>query len=144
MKSEQNYNVIDWWKKVFLGNYANFDGRARRAEYWYFTLGNIIILIPLYVLMIISAVAESEILMILSTILLVVFCLAIIIPSIAVTVRRLHDTNKSGWYYLLTLIPLLSLVVLIFTIIEGDKGENDYGKDPKDFSDDEIDQLGHE
>lgn len=144
MKSEQNYNVIDWWKKVFLENYANFDGRARRAEYWYFTLGNIIIVVPLYVLMIISAVAESKILMILSTILLIVFAIAIIIPSIAVTVRRLHDTNKSGWYYLLTLIPVLSLVVLIFTIIEGDKGENDYGKDPKDFSDNEIDQLGNE
>ncbi len=106
-KEEANYNLIDWWKKVVFKNYANFNGRARRAEYWYFTLGNFILLIPFYALAVIGAINNSIILSLLGSAANGLFAFAILIPSLAVIVRRLHDINKSGWNYFIVLIRSL-------------------------------------
>jgi uncharacterized membrane protein YhaH (DUF805 family) len=96
-------------------NYANFSGRARRSEYWFFVLFNTLA----YILLAFIGVAMRF------PFLAVIYVLVALIPSIAVAVRRMHDVNKSGWY---SLIPIYSLI-LAFT--EGDKSENYYGPDPK-------------
>lgn len=118
-----------YFVQAFTQNYANFEGRARRSEYWWFTLVNAgIALGILFVTAIIAASAEAAVPLILLTFL---WLAATIIPSLAVAVRRLHDTNKSGWWLLLQLVPLGGIVILIFLLIEGDPGPNQYGWPPK-------------
>jgi uncharacterized membrane protein YhaH (DUF805 family) len=144
-KLEKDYNMIDWFKKVVFKNYANFEGRARRAEFWYFYLFSIVIFIPPYILFIIGAVQESTSVMIVSGIILAIIGFGLLAPTLAVYVRRLHDTGKSGWYLLLSLIPLVSLIVFIFTLLESDNFTNKYGKDPKNpDQDDELNKIGTE
>lgn len=117
-----------WYLKV-LKNYVGFSGRARRKEFWMFTLVNVIVA---FVLGMVDAVLgtfdpETGI-----GLLGAVYVLAVLLPSIAVTTRRLHDTNRSGWWQLLYFIPLIGvLVVLIFTLLEGTPGDNRFGADPK-------------
>ncbi|ULT28415.1 DUF805 domain-containing protein [Sphingobacterium sp. E70] len=109
--------------KVVRDNYANFNGRARRKEYWMFFLANVIIGVVFGIL--------GQIASLFSYISYLV-SLALLIPGIAaVGVRRLHDTNKSGWFLLLGLIPLVNLYLIYLMVIEGDKGPNQYGPDPK-------------
>ncbi|MES2850428.1 MAG: DUF805 domain-containing protein [Bacteroidota bacterium] len=131
-KPESSYNMIDWWKKVIFQNYANFSGRARRSEYWYFILFNVILFVPLYIIAIIGTVNESTGLSIFGFSLLGIGVIGIIIPSLAVVVRRLHDLNKSGWYYFIRLIPLVGpIILLVWLCTEGDRHRNNYGEDPK-------------
>ncbi|UIR55702.1 DUF805 domain-containing protein [Sphingobacterium sp. SRCM116780] len=116
--------------KVVRDNYANFDGRARRKEYWMFFLSYMIV----YLAIIIVAAILSSISSTLGGLvygILSLASLAILVPSLAVAVRRLHDTNKSGWFLLLTLIPLAGFYVIYLLVIEGDRGPNEYGEDPK-------------
>ena len=122
---------MEWYLKVMRDNYANFNGRARRKEYWMFTLFFLLLaLLAGFVIGILSAVGETVAMI--AIILAVVWYLAHLVPSLAVTVRRLHDTGKSGWFYLLAFIPYIGgLIIFIFTVIEGDKGDNKYGPDPK-------------
>lgn len=104
-------------------NFANFSGRAGRREYWTFVLINFAASIVLNFL-----ARQVGILGILS----MLFSLAIFVPSLAVGVRRLHDTNKSGWFFLLVLIPVLGwLALLIFMLLESG-GDNQYGAVPND------------
>jgi uncharacterized membrane protein YhaH (DUF805 family) len=120
---------MNWYLKV-LKQYTDFEGRARRQEYWMFALFNILIIFVLAIVlgMLGSATDMSEIAMIP----LVVYYLGIIIPSIAVAVRRLHDQNKSGWYYCVTFIPFVGGIwLLVLLCTEGDRGSNQYGLDPK-------------
>ncbi|MFM2101863.1 MAG: putative cytochrome, partial [Bacteroidota bacterium] len=105
---------MNYYTKV-LKNYATFSGRARRSEYWYFVLFNIIISI---VLGLIGGMLELGFLSNL-------YSLFIIVPSIAVGVRRMHDVGKSGWFLL---IPIYNLIL---AVTEGTKGTNAYGADPK-------------
>jgi len=130
-KHEAHYTMIDWYKKVLTENYANFDGRARRSEYWYFFLTNILIIMGLYSLAIIGLIADIPAISIVGGGLVLIYVIIIFIPCLAVAVRRLHDTNKSGAFILLAFIPILSIVLLVFYAIEGDLGENQYGNDPK-------------
>lgn len=132
-KSEAQYNLIDWWKKVVKDNYANFEGRARRAEYWNFILANVILSIAMYLIMIVFVFSIFLAFLAIAIYLLLLFYnLAILIPNLAVAVRRLHDTNKSGWLILLGLVPILGQILLIiFLATEGDRGTNQYGLDPK-------------
>ena len=129
---------------VIRNNYANFTGRARRREYWMFTLINSVILILLQIPVqgaVIAMAAQNEAdtapsagltgVTLIFVILLVVYSLAVMVPSIAVTVRRLHDTGKSGWWYLLNLIPLGSLVILVFMLLDSEPGSNKWGPNPK-------------
>lgn len=130
-KHESEYNLFDWWKKVVFDNYFNFEGRARRSEYWYFTLVNLIIVLGIYAIGAIGLLADIEILLILTGTVMFAFAILLIIPSIAVAIRRLHDTNKSGWWYLIGLIPFGGIVLLIFYCTEGDGDLNQYGNPPK-------------
>jgi uncharacterized membrane protein YhaH (DUF805 family) len=99
-----------------LQSYAVFHGRARRSEYWYFVLFDIIFL---YAMRIIDGAMNS-------TLLYDVYILATLIPSVAVSIRRMHDVGKTGWF---ALVPIYNLV-LAFT--EGIHGKNEYGADPKE------------
>jgi uncharacterized membrane protein YhaH (DUF805 family) len=115
---------MEWYTKV-LKNYAGFSGRARRTEYWMFTLFNIIIGGVLYA---IYAATGSSIFMILY----VLYFVAVFVPSLAVGVRRLHDTNRTGWWLLLGFVPFVGgIVLIVFCALEGDRGANQYGEDPK-------------
>jgi uncharacterized membrane protein YhaH (DUF805 family) len=118
-------------RTVLQQKYADFSGRARRSEYWWFVLAQgLIILVP-YILFIIGAAAQKTALTVIFGLLLAVVVLGLLVPGLAVTVRRLHDTNRSGWWYLLAFVPFGSLVVLVFTILEGTPGPNNYGPSPK-------------
>jgi uncharacterized membrane protein YhaH (DUF805 family) len=122
---------FDYFKKCVTTHYAEFNGRARRTEYWFFVLFATIIAMLLLALGygINTLFQTNNPIVFMAPITL--FLLALFIPSIAVSVRRLHDTNKSGWYYLISLIPYIGgLVMLIFYFTPGDKGENNYGDDP--------------
>ena len=113
---------MDWYLKV-LQDYAVFEGRAQRQEYWMFILINILVVIALGII---------ESLIGLSGVVTTLYSLAVFIPSLAVSVRRLHDTERTGWWLLIGILPLLGpLVLLIFYCIDGDYGDNDYGPDPK-------------
>lgn len=120
---------MEWYLKVVKDNYANFTGRARRQEYWMFVLFNLIFVIGVAVVSgILTALTDVAAF----ASLYVIYVLGIIIPSLAVAVRRLHDVGKSGWFYFISLIPLIGgiwLIILFAT--EGDKGPNSYGPDPK-------------
>lgn len=140
-KNEQNYNLFDWWKKVVFKNYANFEGRARRKEFWSFTLIYVLLFLPVYVFLLTAVMAENTVLLIISSILFAIVTLGMIIPNLAVSVRRLHDVNKSGWTLLLSFVPVLSLYLLYLNILEGTNGTNDYGKDPKQPLQ-EINEIG--
>jgi uncharacterized membrane protein YhaH (DUF805 family) len=106
---------MNYYLKV-LKQYADFEGRARRSEYWYFFLFNILISFGIGV---ITGLIKLPILG-------SIYSLAVLIPGIAVAIRRMHDVGKSGWYIL---IPIYNLIL---ACTEGEKGENQYGSDPKD------------
>lgn len=119
---------MNWFIKV-IQNYANFSGRAQRAEYWYFVLFYVLILIGLSIVdWVTGTFSETAGIGLLSGI----FALAIFIPSLAVAVRRLHDTDRSGWWLLIGIIPLIGgIVLLVFTVKDGTPGTNKYGDNPK-------------
>ena len=111
--------MVTAFKLVVFERYAVFEGRAGRAEYWWFFLANFLIGLVIQIL-----AGVSDALVILS----VIYSLALLIPGLAVAVRRLHDTNKSGWWILIALVPLVGIIVLIvFLATDGDPGANQYG-----------------
>lgn len=114
-------HTVKWYIDV-LKKYAVFNGRARRKEYWMYTLFNCIALV---VLVCIGVAVDNVIPQLL-------YVIAIALPSLGVTVRRLHDTGKSGWLALIGIVPMVGgIVLLAFTCIDGDRGPNAYGPDPK-------------
>ena len=122
-KHEEQYNPIDWFVKS-LKNYANFSGRARRKEYWFF------ILVQFGVILIASVI--DSIIFKKPSVLYMLTALALFIPSLAVSVRRLHDIGKSGWWYLICLIPLIGAILLIVWFATETKPEtNQWGKPAK-------------
>ncbi|MEO8516184.1 MAG: DUF805 domain-containing protein [Flavobacterium sp.] len=133
--------MIDWYKKVMFENYANFSGRARRSEYWYYILMNVIIFIFSIILCAcLDSISES--LAEVGIGILLLYFLAIVIPSLAVLVRRLHDIDKSGWYYFIRFIPIIGPIwLLIMLCTNGIQGRNNYGDDPKQIYD-ETDDIG--
>jgi len=116
-----------------LNKYAVFNGRAGRAEYWYFVLFNFLIMLGLNILT--AALGKVPGLGVILGLTAGLYALAMIIPSLAVAIRRLHDTGKSGWMMLLCLIPLIgSIIVIVFMILDSQPGANQYGPNPKDGS----------
>ncbi len=113
--------------------YADFEGRARRSEYWYFNLFYVISYILLSIVGSLGlGILPTRISTILSMGILGIFILGMIIPNLTVAVRRLHDTDKSGWLLLLGIVPFIGgIILLVFFCIEGDRGPNQYGPDPK-------------
>ena len=119
---------MQWYAKV-LRQYADFNGRARRTEYWMFTLVSVIVGLVLGLVDEVVFVGPG-----LSTTgwLHTVYSVAVIIPTLAVGARRLHDTGRSGWWLLIGVIPLIGAIVLIvFFALEGQRSSNAYGPDPK-------------
>lgn len=134
-------NILDNYLFVVRDNYANFEGRARRSEYWFFMLMNIIIIVVLAVL---SAASESTI----GVGLIGIFGLAIITPLLALIVRRLHDIGKSGGYFFIRFIPIVGGIwYLVLMCTDSNYGPNHYGLNPKGLGnqnnqDDLINSIG--
>ena len=117
------------WYLQALKKYAVFGGRSRRMEYWYFVLFNIIVSIVLGVIDGLLGTSGSYAG---AGLLSGIYGLAVLIPSLAVTVRRLHDTDRTGWWILIALVPLIGVIVLlVFALLEGTPGNNQYGPNPK-------------
>ncbi|MDO6705535.1 DUF805 domain-containing protein [Photobacterium sp. 1_MG-2023] len=106
-----------------IENYVNFTGRARREEYWLFWLANFVIQV---ILMTIDASVGT------GQALFMLYSLFIFLPSLAVTVRRLHDSNRSGWWVLIAFIPVVGLIAgIYFMVVDSTPGDNDFGPNPK-------------
>ncbi|GAA4114585.1 hypothetical protein GCM10022393_14150 [Aquimarina addita] len=124
---------MNWYIKV-LENYVGFTGRARRSEYWFFTLFNMLFAILAMILdnvfgIAVDGVGYGPI--------FGIYILAMLLPGLAVTVRRLHDTGKSGWMYFVSLIPFVgSIWLLILMATDSDYGSNEYGPNPKGIGED--------
>lgn len=120
---------MEWYLKV-LKQYADFSGRARRKEYWMFVLFNMIFAIVAAILDNVLGIAME------GTgygPLYGIYALAVLIPGLAVAVRRLHDVGKSGWMILITLIPLIGAIwLLVLLVTDSNLGENQYGQNPKE------------
>ncbi|MBE4909647.1 DUF805 domain-containing protein [Bacillus luteolus] len=113
---------MSWFLKA-IKNYAVFRGRARRTEYWMFVLVSAIFAF---------VIAFIEPFLGIEPILSGIYSLFLLLPSLSVTVRRLHDTGRSGWWILISLIPLIGAIVLfVFTVLDSEPGENKYGPSPK-------------
>jgi len=120
---------MNWYLEV-LKKYVVFNGRAKREEYWYFVLFNIIIGI---VLTVIDAVTGSFSPETGTGLLGGIYSLAVLLPTIAVSVRRLHDTGRSGWWLLISLVPLIGPIVLLIFMAQNSKpGQNQYGVNPQE------------
>jgi uncharacterized membrane protein YhaH (DUF805 family) len=111
------------WYLIALKKYVEFDGRARRKEYWMFALFNLLITL---------AIAVIEAIIGTSGFLGLIYALAVLLPAIAVSVRRLHDTDRSGWWLLIALVPIVgAIVLLVFMVQDSKPGTNLYGIYPK-------------
>jgi uncharacterized membrane protein YhaH (DUF805 family) len=131
------------WMLMPLRRYADFSGRSRRKEYWMFTLFVLLVYLAMGILFFVGGGAtglfdqtggapELGAMGWIGLSLFIIFALAIFVPSLAVIVRRLHDQDKSGWFILLQFIPYIGgVIMLIFMCIDGTRGENRYGPDPK-------------
>lgn len=123
---------MNWYLKV-LRQYVDFEGRARRKEYWMFVLINLLAGIVFALLDDMFGLADKETgTGVLSTL----YALAVLLPGIAVSVRRLHDINRSGWWLLLVFIPVIGAIWLIVLMAtDGKPGQNQYGINPKEVTD---------
>jgi uncharacterized membrane protein YhaH (DUF805 family) len=107
---------------VFTQKYTDFSGRARRSEYWFASLA-------MFLGYIVAAIIGFALH---ATFLIFILVLAIIVPGLAVSVRRLHDTGRSGWWYLINIIPFGGLVLLYWFVSDSEPGTNQYGPSPKE------------
>jgi uncharacterized membrane protein YhaH (DUF805 family) len=119
---------MNWYLRV-IKKYAVFNGRARRSEYWFFYLfSTVISIILMFVDTAIGAVNLASGIGFLS----VIYGFFIIIPGLSVTVRRLHDTDRSGWWVLIGIIPFIGPIVLfVFMVLDSSMGDNRFGPSPK-------------
>lgn len=118
------------WMLMPLRRYADFQGRSRRKEYWMFVLG--VVIVALVLAGIEAGLGLDGMVFGVYGPLTALLGLALIVPGIAVQVRRFHDQGKTGWLVLLGLIPFVGgLIVLVFMCLEGTRGPNEYGPDPK-------------
>ncbi|HEY9433145.1 MAG TPA: DUF805 domain-containing protein [Blastocatellia bacterium] len=119
---------MNWYLDV-LKKYAVFNGRARRKEYWMFFLFNVIISI---VLLIVDGILGTSAVPGTMGLFGAIYLLALLVPGIAVAVRRLHDTGRSGWWILIGLVPFVGgIVLIVFLVQDSTPGENQFGKNPK-------------
>ena len=110
------------WYFIVLKKYVVFNGRATRSEYWYYTLFNMIVAIILTLI---------EMMIGLPGVLSGLYALAVLLPGVAVSIRRLHDTGRSGWWLLIALIPIIGIFILLFFTVQDSKEDNQYGRNPK-------------
>jgi uncharacterized membrane protein YhaH (DUF805 family) len=118
---------MNWYLMPFK-RYADFSGRSQRAEYWYFTLGNFIVGFILGLIDgMMGAASQGGV-----GLLTMIYFLGILIPSLAVSVRRLHDIGRTGWWIFVAIIPILGpLLLLYFYVLDSEPGANAYGPNPK-------------
>jgi len=121
--------------RAFWSNYRNFKGRARRSEYWLIQL--FLVATNLAAAVIDLALMDGDVDRFIANggggIVGLIWILATIVPALAVLIRRLHDTNRSGWWALIGLVPIIgTIAILIFTVTDSTQGENRYGASPKD------------
>ena len=110
-------------KTCVMQKYATFSGRAARSEYWYFALATFLLSVAIQLL----ALATPTVAMVIFTILI----LGILLPGLGVAIRRLHDIDRSGWWYLIVLVPFVGVILLIYWFVKkGTSGPNRYGEDP--------------
>ena len=128
------------WMLLPIKRYADFSGRSRRKEYWMFVLLTVLIAIVFGTLALIGAFVGTDNIaetgpgagFFLALLAWLLVSLALLVPSIAVQVRRFHDQGRSGWFCLLNLIPSVGgIIVLVFMCMEGEQGDNAWGPDPK-------------
>jgi uncharacterized membrane protein YhaH (DUF805 family) len=116
------------WYLTVLKKYAQFSGRARRREYWMFYLVNVLVVFCLVFLEPLLGIPQANGLGLLTGL----YILLLILPTLAVGVRRLHDTGRSGWWMLLVLVPIIGPIVLfVFSVLDSEPGDNRYGPNPK-------------
>lgn len=118
---------MNWYLKV-LKQYADFNGRARRKEYWMFVLFQIIFAIVATML---DGALGTNMAPLPYGYIYIAFAVVTFIPGLAVGVRRLHDIGKSGWFMLLALVPLVNIWLIVLLATDGQRGDNEYGPDPK-------------
>lgn len=119
---------MEWYLKV-LRQYADFNGRARRKEYWLFALFNFLfsVLASIFDLVLNLQPPDAD-----TGPIAGLYALVIIVPSLAVTVRRLHDVGKSGWMFFIVFIPIVGFFWMLYLLtLEGDAHDNEFGPDPK-------------
>lgn len=113
---------MEWYKKA-LQNFAVFTGRAHRTEYWMFILIHFVILV---------AIGFIESTLGIGNFISGLYSIVLFIPLISAAVRRLHDTGRSGWWYLLMLIPFIgTIIVIVLLALDSEPGSNEYGPNPK-------------
>lgn len=121
-KSEAQYDYIDWCKKCLL-NYVNFEGRARRKEFWAFQFGYIVLGILSLILGNLFKLGDT---------LFILLILALLLPNLAVSVRRLHDVGRPGWWLLISFVPIIGYILLIIWFAkDGESQSNPYGAPAK-------------
>jgi len=119
---------MSWYIEV-LKKYAVFSGRARRMEYWMFALFNFLVSFGLALIDGFAGLANKDGIGPLSAI----YSLAVLLPSLALGVRRLHDIGRSGWWLLIVLVPVIGVIVLfVFSVLPSEPGSNEYGDNPLD------------
>lgn len=114
---------MEWYLKCLKQHYFDFNGRARRKEYWMFTLVNVVITIALCTVL---ALISEKLIGVAN-----LYSLAVMLPGIGVTVRRLHDIGKSGWMFLIAFVPLVNLYLIYLLCQDSQSGSNAYGVNPK-------------
>lgn len=115
-----------------LQRYAQFSGRAGRREYWMFVLFTFLCNLTLYIISAVGASMDSSVIATIGALGSGLFALATLVPSLAVAVRRLHDTDRSGWFVLVAMVPIIGLVLVYFLIQSGTAGVNRFGDVPRD------------
>jgi uncharacterized membrane protein YhaH (DUF805 family) len=128
VETQSGAGPLGYWTGCYR-KYATFEGRARRAEYWWYSLFNLIVYLVLIAFGFLIGSSDGS-----NTVLgglVGVFILAVFLPTLAVTCRRLHDIGLSGWWQLVGIIPLGGLAVFIMTVLDGNSGPNKYGPDPR-------------
>jgi uncharacterized membrane protein YhaH (DUF805 family) len=122
---------MEWYVRVWQ-RYAEFSGRSRRMEYWMFTLIHALIILVFSIGIVGFGMMKQPFIGAACTLLFGAYAVAALVPVLAVTVRRLHDIDKSGWWILISLVPVVGgLVLLVMTCFDGTRGSNLYGPDPK-------------
>jgi uncharacterized membrane protein YhaH (DUF805 family) len=119
---------MEWYLTV-LKRYAEFSGRSRRKEYWMFTLYNTVIVTVLYIAGLVTLLRGNIYMVFFG--LLFLYWLGVLVPSLAVAVRRLHDIDKSGWFLLIGFIPVAGIALIVLLALDGTPGDNRYGPNPK-------------
>lgn len=130
---------MNWYFEVFK-KYATFEGRAQRQEYWMFILFNTLAMILSFFPLVFSTTTDDAGIENMGWLFLpIVYIIVMFIPSLALSVRRLHDINMSGWWILITFIPFGNLALWILAMMDGTVGANNYGNDPKGRGDSTLD-----